>query len=104
MKKLLISLLLFSIALAAAPAAMAECLRCRPLLKKCVAATVDGWESCYWANDCIFAGEYCTVSQAAVQPLASEFQVASVERIDEPQPATNEPRVASLEPAPAAHP
>ena len=103
MKKRMISLLVLSIALSLAPTAMATCLRCRPLLKKCVTATVDGFEGCYWANDCIFSGEYCTVSQAAVQPLASEFEVASVERLDEPQPRTNEPRVASIVTAREAH-
>ena len=105
MKKRVISVLILSIVLAMAPAAMAQCLRCRPH-QTCGPTTSGGFDFCYYIGpDCIL-GEYCG-TLAATQPLASEYEVASVERADEPQPNTNETRVASLEPkpepAPAAH-
>ena len=99
MKKRVIFLLILSIALATAPAAMAECFKCKVLNHTCPPTTTGGFDFCYWMGvDCII-GEYCG-TLAAVQPLASEFQVASVERLDEPQPKTNETRIALLEPTP----
>jgi hypothetical protein len=99
MNKRVVSLLVLSIVLAAAPAAMAQCLKCRPLQHTCVPTTTGGFDSCYWANDCI-VGEFCGARVEEMPPLASEFQVVSVERLDEPQNKTKETRVASLEKAP----
>jgi hypothetical protein len=103
MNKRVISLLILSIVLATAPAAMAQCLKCRPLTHTCVAATIGGFDSCYFIGpDCII-GDFCG-NLAATQPLASEYQVASVERADEPQPNPHETRVAALEPKPEPAP
>ena len=109
MKKRVMSLLILSIVLVMTPAAMAEeCLRCRPLNHTCIPTTIGGFDLCYWSGvDCII-GEYCG-SPTATLPLASEFQVASVERLDEQQqPKPNETRIALLEqksePAPSARP
>jgi hypothetical protein len=101
MKKRVISLLILSIVLAMAPAAMAQCLKCRPN-RVCAPTTSGGFDFCYYEGpDCIL-GYFCGV--AATQPLASEYQVASVERADEPQPNPNETRIASLEPKPEPAP
>lgn len=103
MKKRVISLLILSIVLAMAPAAMAQCLKCRPMNHTCVPTTSGGFDLCYYLGvDCII-GEYCG-ALAATQPLASEYQVASVERADEPQTNPNETRIASLEPTPKPAP
>lgn len=105
MKRRVISVLILSIVLAMAPAAMAQCLRCRPN-HVCAPTTSGGFDFCYYIGpDCI-VGEFCGAF-TATQPLASEYEVVSVERLDEPEPNTNETRVASLdesepEPAPAA--
>jgi hypothetical protein len=104
MKTRVISLLILSIVLAAAPAAMAQCLKCRPINHTCVPTTIGGFDSCYWLGpDCIL-GEFCGNLAAATQPLASEYEVASVERADEPQATPNETRIALLEPTPAPKP
>ena len=105
MKKRVLSLLVLSILLATAPAAMANhCERCRPLIQACIVSQNFGFDYCEWTSEttCI-VGTACGdhTAMAAAQSLASEFQVASVERLDEPQPNTNETRVASLETAPA---
>jgi hypothetical protein len=100
MRNRLISLLVLSIVLAAAPSLMAQCLKCRPLQHTCVVATTGGYDLCYWANDCIL-GEACIAFVEEMPPLASEFQVVSVERLDEPQSKKpDETRVALLQKAP----
>ncbi len=98
MKKRVISLLILAIVvLAMAPAAMAQCLRCRPNQVCGPAPAGGGFDFCYYIGpDCI-VGTWCGTS-AATQPLASEYQVVSVERADEPQAKPNETRVALLEP------
>lgn len=104
--KRFIPLLVLSIALAAAPVAMANhCERCKPATLSCGPALNFGFENCEWTfdNQCITSSPCGDHSVAAVQPLAAEFQVASVERLDEPRPAASETRVASLETAPATH-
>jgi hypothetical protein len=107
MTKRVISLLILSIVLATAPEAMAQCFKCKPINRTCPATTTGGFDFCYWMGpDCIL-GFFCG-NLAATQPLASEYQVASVERFDEPQPKPDETRVAlleqKLEPGPAARP
>ena len=95
-----------AIALASAPAAMAKCLRCKPAILACGEAAT-GWEYCEWTwdNNCI-THTACTslLAAAPLEPLAAEYVVASVERLDEPQAAASETLVASLEtPAPVTH-
>ncbi|HEX6083062.1 MAG TPA: hypothetical protein VF266_00960 [Thermoanaerobaculia bacterium] len=107
MKKRLIPLLVFILVLSLAPAAMAgHCERCKLVANECAWVADYGWAicdydtggNCYTQNRC---GPHAT---AALQPLAAEFRVASVERIDEPrQNDSTEIRVASLETPEAAH-
>jgi hypothetical protein len=99
MKKRVISLLILSVILATAPAAMANhCFKCKAISLACVLAPNGGYDSCGGADhDCIL-GEPCGIHREGTQPLASEYEVASVERADEPQPSPNETRVAALEP------
>ena len=107
MKKRMTLLLVLAIALATAPAAMANhCKRCRPLWEACALNTTSGWVNCVWdesINNCVTSVSCSHLSAAVIEPLASEYAVASVERVDEAQPQTNadETRVASLETAPA---
>ena len=106
MKTRVTLLLVLTIVLATAPAAMANhCKVCRPLHESCSTSLNYGFANCAWNEDtgtCV-TSNYCGNHVAAateIDAFASEFAVASVERLDEPQPQTNEPRVASLETAP----
>jgi len=100
--KRFIPLLVLTLTLAA-PVAMADhCERCRPATLSCGPASNFGFENCEWTfdNQCITSspcGDH-SASLAAAQPLASEFTVALVERLDE-APSVSEARVASLETA-----
>ncbi len=106
MKHRLIPLLVLAVVVLTAPAAMAEhCWRCKPLAQDCTVAmgVIPGWEQCYWDplyNQCVQENE-CTPHSAAlaVQPLAAEYAVASVERLDEPNTTASDTLVASLQPA-----
>ena len=100
----LIPLLVLAFLFTIAPAAMANhCERCGAVSQVCVVWPNRGFEIC---DD---SGEFCVVqfacgdhSAAPVEPLATEFTVASVERLDEPQTAASETAIASLEtPKPA---
>jgi hypothetical protein len=99
-KRLVLLLMVFAIVLTAAPLAMADhCTTCR--FGNCRPATVPAY---YFCED---LGTTCSLSGACggphpfteeQEPLAAEFIVASVERLDEQQPASSEAtRVASLE-------
>jgi len=105
MKRSSILLLVVAIALASTPSAMA-CQRCKPILLACGTAAT-GWEYCEWTwdNNCITQTPCSSLlATPPSEPLAAEFTVASVERLDEPQAAATETRVASLEtPAPDTH-
>jgi len=105
--KRLIPLLVLAIAVTAAPAAMANhCTRCNPIVEDCVHISNFGFEicefdpftfTCYTELPC---GSHVV---AEPEPLAAEFTVASVERIDEPKTPASETRIAALEtPQPAA--
>lgn len=106
-KRLVLMLMVFAVVATAAPLAMADhCTTCR--FGNCAPATVPAY---YFCQD---LGSTCSLSGACSgphpfteeEPLAAEFVVASVERLDErQQPAPAEqPRVASLEtPAPSQH-
>ena len=107
MKKHLILLLVVAIALTSAPAAMAKCQKCKIALLSCAEVETGGYVYCEWTwdNNCI-QHDPCTSLQAAApsEPLAAEYTVATVERLDEPQAAASETLVASIEtPAPVTH-
>lgn len=103
MKKRVTLLLVLAIAITTAPAALANhCKRCRPLWEACQSGLTSGFVNCEWDDStgtCITSTACSHTTAAQLQPLASEFVVASVERLDEPQPNTTETRVASLEAA-----
>ncbi len=99
-KKLLVPLVL--ITLAVAPAAMAEhCFWC--VSGQCIDVAGGGRPVCTE-----FPGGYCQTSGspclhfAPMEPLASEFTVVSVERLDEPQSAASAPNGVSRELASAS--
>lgn len=101
MRKQWILLLVLAIALTSAPAALANhCERCRPISQSCGIAANFGWEYCEWdvfENNCYVetaCGSHLGAALSA--PLAADYTVASVERLDEPQPAADATRVASL--------
>ena len=101
MKKKLIPLLVLTIVLMSAPAAMAtHCDKCKLVhgVLECVPATLGGWEVCIIFGDTCHVETLCTHASAPEpdEPLAAAFTVASVERLDEPNAAT-ETLVASLE-------
>jgi hypothetical protein len=111
MKKPVISLLILAIVLTVAPAALADhCRICR--------LRSDGTYTCWIAvnggqpicddftvpGTCVLSGNTCTGPHPFVEePLAADFTVASVERLDEPQPSQSGTRIASLETPRAAH-
>jgi hypothetical protein len=102
MTKRLIPLLTLTILLATAPAAMAACFKCGRDPSTCVQVTVgQGWTTCEpGLNDepCIYGGPACYPGGGfAPEPFDAEFEVAAVERLDEPQPTAPETRVAALE-------
>ncbi|HYC92769.1 MAG TPA: hypothetical protein VEO54_26405 [Thermoanaerobaculia bacterium] len=107
MKTRVTLLLVFAIVLATAPVALANhCKVCRPLHEACSTSLNYGWANCAWdesTGKCV-TSNYCGNHVAAatqIAPLASQYAVAAVERLDEPQSVnTTETRVASLETAP----
>lgn len=103
-KRLVLMLMVFAIVLTMAPLAMADhCTTCR--LGNCWPATNPAYKFC---ED---LGSSCSLTVACggphpfteEEPFAADFLVASVERLDDRQPAVPEQtRVASLEtPAPS---
>ena len=96
----------FAVVLITAAPAEASCFRCRfaaPDWQYCISATFNGWTECYEdpvERTCHLAGDSCSNLSAAVT-LASEYEVASVERIDE-APAPDQPLVAELDASQAA--
>lgn len=98
-QRLVLMLMVFAIVLTVAPLAMADhCTTCR--FGNCWPATVPAY---YFCED---LGATCNLTVACsgphpftdAEPFAAEFVVASVERLDDPQPAPAEQtRVASLE-------
>ncbi|HEX6096898.1 MAG TPA: hypothetical protein VF432_11285 [Thermoanaerobaculia bacterium] len=105
MRKPLLLLLAVIAVFFAAPAALADhCVRCSfpPPSTTCVWGSVLGRTDCDDSSGiCETFGDMCN-HQTAALTLASEFEVASVERIDE-APAPDEALVAKLDaPAPPA--
>lgn len=103
MKNRLIPLLVFAliVVFATAPAAMAShCFKC--VDNECRFATTGGKPTCDdTSGTCVLQGPLCTGPHPFIEteePFAAEFIVASVERLDEPQPvAAPATHVASLE-------
>jgi len=89
--------------LSVAPDAMANhCFRCKLFQMEldCVAATgtTPGYPICETDGiTCQTSGTRCTPHTASVAPLASEYQVASVERLDEPGSAVSDTLVAQAQ-------
>jgi hypothetical protein len=111
MKKTLIPLLILGFVLSIAPTAMADhCTRCKTFVdgtRQCWFAVTGGYPFCeVISNNCVFTGTLCTGPHPftdEAEPLAADFTVAIVERLDESQPAAEcETRVASLETTPTA--
>ena len=101
-KRLVLMLMVLGVVLTFAPLAMADhCKTCRN--GDCFPATVPAY---YFCEDlgatCRLTGWGCGGPHPFTEevPFAADFTVASVERLDEPQPAANETRVASLETLP----
>ncbi|HEX6096901.1 MAG TPA: hypothetical protein VF432_11300 [Thermoanaerobaculia bacterium] len=86
--------------LTAAPAEAGHCARCRfaaPDWQYCIWGTLIGSTDCYEDpvdRTCYLPGDPCNHA-SAVSALSTEYQVASVERIDE-APAPDEALVARL--------
>lgn len=101
-KRLLTLLLTVALTAVIAPAALADCYKCQivpaPQVRYCTAATnpLIGNTECYSdETGCYLSGPRCSPgSFAATTPLASDFQVASVQRVEEPASATTTPNVA----------
>lgn len=90
----------------AAPAAFANhCERCRAstTVFQCIPSPVlPGQTECYAdETGCWTSGIQCGPHTLASVPLATDYAVASVERLDEPVQPADEIRVAVLAPAPA---
>lgn len=100
LKRTIPLLLVFAIVFAAAPQAEAtHCVRCRFTIEYsyCFYGANVGRTECDDSSGvCVLSGNPCNHLSAANTPLATEYQVASVERIDE-APAPNEALVAALE-------
>lgn len=107
MKKRLLSLFVLTLVVlvGVAPAALADhCHRCSSGGTKCLPAFGSG--GAMWCDDittpgtCVLTG-WCNGPHPLIEtaePFAADFTVASVERIDEPQPAApSQTLVASLE-------
>lgn len=109
MKRALPLLFVVGILLTLAPSAMANhCYGCKLYPEpneeppRCVRYSNYGWTECYPNYETGFCDTYNWCGpHAMLAPLASEFEVASVERLDEPQTGAGETLVASV---PAATP
>jgi hypothetical protein len=113
MKRAILLLFVVAILLTVAPTAMANhCKACKlypypmdpPPPPQCIRYSNYGFQFCeedYVLGECIVS-DPCGNHLAAVTPLASEFAVASVERLDDPRTATSETLVASALTAPPA--
>jgi hypothetical protein len=104
-----IALLVVVLTVFAAPAAMADhCFRCKivpaPEVSYCIYHTNAqflGWTECYSdETGCFVSGDRCYGHPVqASTPLAADYEVASVERLDEPQTAASETVLAAAAPA-----
>jgi hypothetical protein len=109
-KRIVLLTALVLIVLSAAPVAMANhCFRCRfyfteheydcfPLPGPVLGGRPFCAEGGTW---CETWGDECAPHTASIAPLASEYSVASVERLDEPANGANETLVAQTPTAPS---
>jgi hypothetical protein len=105
MKRTASLLIVLSLVVLAAPAAMADntCYICRFSFATCRPATAtstNAWTDCFSEDGiCELRGSPCTpslsASAAVPAPLASDYKVASVERLDEAQQPNADGLVAS---------
>ncbi|HEX9983465.1 MAG TPA: hypothetical protein VGF69_09380 [Thermoanaerobaculia bacterium] len=105
MKKRVVPFLALMLLVLGSGNAMAYCERCRAIDLTCLQNTLRGGVCIFdqW-GDCVETQPGCEPAAVAVAPLASEFAVASVERLDEAQPAADATRVAQLDvKAPSTH-
>lgn len=92
--------LVFAIVLVTAPSAIADhCFKCNLQTMQCFDAPSGGRKVCTEGpGTCTMSGEPCFGPHPfteTVEPLGAEFVVASVERLDAPQPAAaSETRIA----------
>lgn len=111
-KRISLSLLVVVLlTLFAVPAAMADhCYRCKivpaPQVSYCItntSTTFGGFPDCYSdETGCYVSGTQCPPHTASLStPLATEYRVAAVERLDEPQTAASETLVATVSAAPS---
>ena len=100
MTKRLIPLLVLTLIVAIAPTALADhCERCRPVPQTCGPALTSssGYEICYEdAFGCHVEFPCGPHAPDALTPLAAEFTVATVERLDEPKTSAAEELIASI--------
>jgi hypothetical protein len=100
MKKPVFALVILATVLAAAPDALADhCYRCYNGTT-CGPSTGYGKQFCSdYSGSCVFYGYACDGPHPFMpeEPLAAEYVIVSVERLDEPQQPAAETRVASLE-------
>ena len=83
MTKRLVPLLVLAITLTIAPAALAShCFRCHPITGACVTTLNYGFSFCGWDASGCYTENFCGNHLTAAEPLAAEFTVASVERLD----------------------
>jgi hypothetical protein len=95
--KRLIPLLILAIVFTIAPAAMANhCSKCT-VAQTCNRLSNLGWIICEGDGETCSQSGWCGNHAAPVEPLATEFTVASVERLDEPQTTASETAIATLE-------
>ena len=103
MKRTLPLLALVSILLSFAPPAAADhCLGCSFTLPDtyCVSRNIGRTECQDFDGTCMTSGDSCNHSLASMPPLAADFYVASVERLDDvPRPSQNETLIAAAEAA-----
>lgn len=96
-KKMLLALGVVVLLFGAGDVYANHCERCRVVANTCIGPTNFGGLVCdYDFNGQCFTTGQCTHA-ATLEPLASDYSVASVERLDEPASAEDATKVASLE-------
>jgi hypothetical protein len=95
MKKTVL-LLVIALTLVAAPSLMA-CVHCKPINQSCAPGTI-GAQMCDWDDThCILTGS-CPGFAPTESPLAADFTVASVERLDQPNTNAAGAQLSRLDP------
>ena len=82
--------------------ASAQCFNCKPITNTCVSGF--RWTFCDDSSGlCDVSGRCSAAAPTATVALASQWTVASVERLDEPHPAAAPAKLAHLTPNTAHH-